>query len=172
MSRYDGFDVFVAAHSAALSRTAFFLTGDNEQAEDLLQEALTKTAARWPRVRDDNPRAYVRQVMLNHVRSVWRRSRRMKEHPIDDLSNRASDTDTATQVSDAAALMAALRLLGARQRAVLYLRFYEDRTEAETARQLGCSIGTVKSQTHDALARLRVIAPSLAPEPAASEANE
>jgi DNA-directed RNA polymerase specialized sigma24 family protein len=80
---YDGFREFFVARRGALSRTAFLLTGDHGEAEDLLQEALTKTVGRWRKVSaGDNPEGYVRQVMLNEVRSRWRRRRRGVEHPV------------------------------------------------------------------------------------------
>ena len=173
MGRYDGFDEFVAAQGPALSRTAFFLTGDRGHAEDLLQDALAKAAQRWRRLADDgNPSAYVRQVMLNRSRSLWRRRRRGIEHPLAVLPEPASHADVARDVTNVAALGDALRKVGPRQRAVLYLRYYEDLSEAETARTLGCSVGTVKRQTHDALGRLRVIAPELSPIIEPSEVNE
>jgi len=78
---YDGFREFFAARRVALSRAAFFLAGSESDAEDLLQDALAKTAARWPRLRDQNPEAYVRQVMLNAVRSRWRRRQKISEQP-------------------------------------------------------------------------------------------
>ncbi len=163
MGRYDGFEEFFAAQRLSLSRTALLLTGDRAAAEDLLQEALTRTAERWPRVTaQGDPTAYVRRIMLNDVRSAWRRQRRVHERPppvTDEIG-----VDFTTSVDAGAVLLPALRQLAPRQRAVLYLRFYEDRGEAETARLLGCSVGTVKSQTHDALARLRTVAPELAPQ--------
>lgn len=161
MDRYEGLREFFSARQAALSRTAFLLTGSAQAAEDLLQEALVKTVARWRRVREGNPEAYIRQVMLNDVRTRWRRRKRGVEHPTAELADVAEGRDLESDVADRDALGIALRKLAPRQRAVLYLRFYEDLPEAEVARQLGCSVGTVKSQTHDALARLRVSAPEL-----------
>ena len=78
---YDGFREFFAARRSALSRAAFFLAGSESDAEDLLQDALAKAAARWPGLRDQNPEAYVRQVMLNAVRSRWRRRQKISEQP-------------------------------------------------------------------------------------------
>lgn len=170
MGRYDGFEEFFLASRISLSRTALLLTGDPGAAEDLLQEALTRTAQRWPHVsaRGD-PTAYIRAIMLNDVRSAWRRRRRAdtRPAPVPD-----ADVDFTARVDADRLLLPALRQLAPRQRAVLYLRFYEDRSEAETARLLSCSIGTVKSQTHDALARLRAVAPELAPGWRESEVKE
>ncbi len=173
MGRYDGFEEFFAAQRLSLSRTALLLTGDRRAAEDLLQEALTRTAERWPRVTaQGDPTAYIKQIMLNDVRSAWRRRRRGSEHSVALVPDDAADVDFTTRVDASAHLLPALRQLAPRQRAVLYLRFYEDRSEAETARLLGCSTGTVKSQTHDALAKLRSVAPELAPNWRESEVNE
>jgi RNA polymerase sigma-70 factor (sigma-E family) len=159
---YEGFREFFAARRRALSRTAFLLTGDHGEAEDLLQEALTKTVGRWRKVSaGDNPEGYVRQVMLNEVRSRWRRRRRGSEQPSGELADRIDGRELETEAVDRSVLAAALRQLTPKQRSVLYLRFYEDMSETETAKTLGCAVGTVKSQTHDALAKLRIVAPEL-----------
>ncbi len=163
---YDGFREFVAARRIALSRAAFFLAGSESDAEDLLQDALAKTAARWPRLRDQNPEAYVRQVMLNAVRSRWRRRQKISERPTGDVPERANLEGAESNAVTKQLVSAALSRLTPRQRAVLWLRFYEDLSPVEAAPLLGCSVGTVKSQTHAALARLRQVAPELAPEPA------
>lgn len=173
VDRYEGFREFVAARGAALSKKAFLLTGDLTASEDLLQEALTKTAAHWPRVNaGDSPEAYVRQVMLNEIRSRWRRGRSGREYATADLPDSPGAADEATQVVQRSVLAKALRQLGPKQRAVLFLRFYEDLSEAETAELLGCSVGTVKRQAHEALARLRRIAPELAPASDIAEAKQ
>ncbi len=171
MSRYEGFEQFFAAQRLRLSRTALFLTGDPAAAEDLLQEALTRTAQRWSRVsRQGDPTAYVRQVMLNDVRSSWRHRQRVAKLPVRAEPANASADFTGAVVSGVV-LLDVLRQLAPRQRAVLYLRYYEDMGEAETARLLGCSVGTVKSQAHDALARLRRLAPELAPNASETESE-
>jgi len=162
VDRYEGFREFVQDRGQALSRTAYLLCGDHGAAEDLVQSALAKTAARWPTVHAaGSPEAYVRRVMVNERISWWRR--RHTEHPTRDLPDRASPGDESERVVHRMAIAAALAQLAPRQRAVIVLRFYEDLSEAETAAALGCGVGTVKRQTHDALARLRRIAPELAP---------
>lgn len=171
--RYEGFEEFFAAQRLPLSRTALLLTGDRAAAEDLLQEALTKTAQRWSRVAGrGDPTAYVRQVMLNDVRSSWRRRQRWSHRPLDAQPAPPGSADFTADVVTGAVLLDVLRQLAPRQRTVLYLRFYEDLGEAETARLLGCSVGTVKSQTHDALARVRQLAPELASDTTESEMTE
>lgn len=158
----DGFREFFAGCRTELSRAAFFLAGDALAAEDLLQDALVKTAARWDKVKTlAAPEAYVRTIMLNTVRSRWRRRQRIAEHPTDRLADRASGEDLETGVLDRDELARCLRALAPRQRAVLYIRFYLDLSESQTAEMLGCSVGTVKSQTYDALSRLRTTAPGL-----------
>lgn len=160
----DGFREFFVARRAALSRTAYFLAGSDGDAQDLLQEAMVAVAARWPRLRTGNPEAYARQVMLNRVRSRWRRRQRVREETTDQVPE-APDTRSQTDAAEVRQLLAgALRRLAPGHRAVLYLRFYEDLSPTEVAPLLGVSVGTVKSQTHDALARLRRVVPELAPD--------
>jgi RNA polymerase sigma-70 factor (sigma-E family) len=158
MDEYAGFTEFVAARSAALSRLAYLLTGDHGTAEDLLQDALTKAAMRWRRI--DLPEAFIRRTMYHQAVSGWRRRRRIREQPVaepDDAGGPDGSDDTVRRI----VLEHALARLTPRQRAVLVLRFYEDRTAVEAADLLGCSVGTVKSQTSHALERLRRVAPEL-----------
>lgn len=165
MDRLDGFRDFVAARGPAFSRMAYLLTGDHATAEDVVQEALIKTALRWRRVQaGGNPEAYVRQVILNQFRTWWSRRRRLAELPTASVPETAGRDDEAATVDRRLLLASALATLPPRQRAVLYLRYYEDRTEAETAAELGCTVGTVKRHAHDALARLRGRTPALHPD--------
>jgi RNA polymerase sigma-70 factor (sigma-E family) len=152
----DEFRDFYAGSARELSRAAFFLTGDVERAEELLQEALVRTAVHWRSVRrQPAPEAYVRKVMLNAVRSKWRRSRRLTEYPTGTDVEQESDENVEAAVLDREEFARKLRSLPPRQRAVLYLRYYLDLSVAESAELLGCSVGTVKSQSYDALRRLR-----------------
>jgi RNA polymerase sigma-70 factor (sigma-E family) len=148
-----GFDEFVDARYNRLVRTAYLLTRDNGLAEDLVQTALTKSWPKWRRIEQD-PEAYVRRVMVNTYATWWRRRWR-NEHPTEDLPDGA-DARHEQHVEDRTDLWRALGQLAPRQRAVIVLRFYEDQTETQTADILGCSVGTVKSQTSKALARLRI----------------
>jgi len=159
----EGFREFALARLGALSRTAYLLTGDHHAAEDLLQDTLVLVAARWSRVAaSDNPVAYVRRILYHEMVSSWRRNRyRRAEISYDTLPERA-DGDHATTVDRRIVLKRALARLTPRQRAVVVLRFYEDLSEADTAAALGCSVGTVKSQTSYALRRLRESSPELA----------
>ena len=161
MDRYAGFSEFVQARERALLRTAFLLTADVQLAEDLLQSALAKAALHWPRIRAGQPEAYIRSALYRESVSRWRRRRGISEVPTASMPERAG-VSHEDEIDLRFAVIAALRRLAPRQRAVLVLRFYEDLSEGQTAEALGCSVGTVKSQTHDALRRLRSVAPELA----------
>jgi RNA polymerase sigma-70 factor (sigma-E family) len=151
-----GFDAFVAGRQAALSRTAYLLTGDHHLAQDLVQAALLQAARHWKRIHT-SPEAYVRRAMYHQNISWWRR-RRLTESPLLGHDGAADAADTDLRLS----LDQALARLTPKQRTVLVLRFYEDLTEVETARALSLSTSTVKSTSRQALARLRVLAPELA----------
>jgi RNA polymerase sigma-70 factor (sigma-E family) len=152
MGASPDFDEFVAARSGRLLRTAYLLTRDQGLAEDLLQTALAKAWFAWSRI--DDPEAYVRRIIVNTYSSWWRRKWH-GEHPADELPEDSAH-DHADGSSASHDMWQALGRLPRRQRAVIVLRYYEDLTEAETARLLECSVGTVKSQTSKALAKLRI----------------
>lgn len=160
MANKAEFDEFVLARSPALVRTAYLLVQDEGLAEDLLQTALTKAWFAWGRIQD--PEAYVRRVMVTTSASWWRR-RWNSETPTAAPPEREPH-ERSDVVADEQDLWDALRHLPRRQRAVVVLRYLEDRTEADTADLMGCSVGTVKSQCSKALAKLRVDA-ALAPAP-------
>jgi RNA polymerase sigma-70 factor (sigma-E family) len=150
----SAFTDLVATRSGALFRTAYLVVGDHQLAQDLLQEALVKAYAAWPRLRDPSKaEAYVRRTIVTTATS-WRRRRSFHERPIETVPERSSD-DATEQLVVQDALWAELRSLPPRQRAALVLRYYEDLTEAQTAEAMGCSVGTVKSQVSDALTKLR-----------------
>ncbi len=154
------FDAFVATRTQALLRTAYLLVQDEGLAEDLLQTSLTKAWFAWSRI-EGEPEASVRRILVTTSASWWRR-KWTRETPTAELPERVS-SDGSHDWQD---LWDAIGNLPGRQRAVVVLRYVEDRTEAETARLLGCSIGTVKSQCAKALAKLRLDA---ALEPAVDE---
>ncbi|HVU75191.1 MAG TPA: SigE family RNA polymerase sigma factor [Mycobacteriales bacterium] len=148
------FHAYVRDRSPALLRTAYLLTGNADEAEDLLQDALARLLNAWSRVREEDALdAYVRRTMVNLRTSRWR-LRRVHTVPVAELPETAVH-DPHSSPFDRDAMWAALLRLPPRMRAVLVLRFYEDLTEAEAAAALGCSIGTVKSQTSRALTKLR-----------------
>lgn len=147
------FDAFVRARSGALLRSAYLLTHDHGLAQDLVQTALTKAWLAWRRIEGD-PEPYVRRVLFNTFATSWRRRWRGERVTSDPPDPVVSDrTEAAGAGHD---LWEAMGRLPRRQRAVVVLRYYEDRTEAETAELLGISPGTVKSQLSKALAKLRV----------------
>ncbi|NEA36272.1 SigE family RNA polymerase sigma factor [Streptomyces sp. SID13031] len=154
MNRPTDFEEFASTQYAALLRTAYLLTQNRATAEDLVQATLAKCWLSWKRVSNDNPMPYVRRTMLNTYTSWWRR-RWNAEYPTDELPH-VEDPGGHHAVDTRTDLDEALRRLPKRMRAVIVLRFYEDLTETETARVLGCSVGTVKSQTSRALAKLRI----------------
>ena len=150
----DAFRDFVVGRSPSLLRTAYLLTGDWGHAEDLLQTSLAKVYRAWSRLRDhDNLDAYVRRVMVNTQTTWWRRAWKA-EQPTGSLPDWPGP-DATHATDDRDRLRRALLTLPARQRAAVVLRHYEDMSEAETAKLLGCSVGTVKSQCSRGLAKLR-----------------
>jgi RNA polymerase sigma-70 factor (sigma-E family) len=166
VSDADDFAEFVAARSGALLRTAYLLTGNRQDAEDLVQTALVKVVPKWGRLREHEP--YVRRVMVNESISRWRRGR-WRETPTAEVRDRAiPDPDLAGRL----ALRQALAQLAPRQRAVIVLRYFDDLTEAQTADALGIAVGTVKSQARDALTRLRTLVPDLDAERLPSPTGE
>ena len=149
------FDTYVHARSGALLRLAFLLTGDAHLAEDLVQTALVKVMGRWEQVTaGGDPHAYVRKVLL-HTALGWRRRRWHGERPSDPLPDMGGSPDQTAVIDSRERLRRALLQLPARQRAAVVLRHYEDLSEQDVARELGCSVGTVKSQTARGLDRLR-----------------
>ena len=151
----DEFAEFVTRWSPALLRVAFLLTSDRGEAEDLLQTALAKTYLSWDRIRDrEAVDGYVRRVMVNTQTSWWRR-RKVDERPTDELPEPGGGRDSTADLDLHDALWSALATLPKRQRAMVVLRYYEDLSEAETAQVMGVSVGTVKSTTSRALAKLR-----------------
>jgi RNA polymerase sigma-70 factor (sigma-E family) len=160
----DEFDAFVRSRTGPLLRSAYLLTGDQHLAEDLVQAALVRTHRYWSRLHaTGNAEAYTRTVMY-HIQVSWWRRRRFREAYPGDLPEPApSGRDLGTDAALRLAVRTALAQLGPRQRAVVVLRYFEDRTEPEVAEILGISVGTVKSATFKALRRLRQVAPHLNP---------
>jgi RNA polymerase sigma-70 factor (sigma-E family) len=148
------FEQFAASRLPALLRYAAVLTGDREQARDLVQDVLTRAYAKWSRIeRADRPDAYVHRMVTNaFLNTRRRRSPRLvpltRRHA-EELPDRPApepDDDLRTRVW----------ALPRQQRAVLVLRYYEGLADTEIAALLGCSLSTVRSNAARALARLRV----------------
>jgi RNA polymerase sigma-70 factor (sigma-E family) len=152
MDREPAFSAYVAARRAQLFRTACLLCGDPHRAEDIVQDALARLYANWPRVcRADNVEGYVRRILVNSHYSDRRRPwRRETATTSADLQ-----LEPGMAPEDADAIWTAIRGLPPGQRKVIVLRHIWDRSVEETAADLGISPGTVKTQTRDALAALR-----------------
>lgn len=150
---------FVAVRSVELLRLAYVLAGDQHSAEDLLQSALTKAAAHWGRIHSA-PESYVRRIMYREQINRWRRSTRNRETAVAQVPEPATQDPTAG-TDTRMALRGALLALPPGKRAVLVLRYLEDLPETQVAEILGCTVGTVRSQTHKAIAQLRSALPAL-----------
>ncbi len=149
MREPDGFGEFVAAHSRALLRAAWLLTGDWSAAEDLVQTALAAAWPRWATI--GNPSGYVHRVMTTtYLR--WQRRRWTGEvatESVPEVETGSGDPESRRVLLDA------LSTLPRQQRAAIVLRYFADLSEADTAAALGCSVGAVKSHTSRAVAKLR-----------------
>jgi RNA polymerase sigma-70 factor (sigma-E family) len=158
--RDEQFHSFVLSHRPGLVRTATLLTaGDGHLAEDLVQSALTKLYVAWPSFRRaDNPEGYLRRTLVNALTDERRRWWRRHERSMADPPDRVRDEPAGGDVDEG--LRSALRGLPPKMRAAVVFRYFYDLDVADTADALGCSVGTVKSQTARALDRLRnVLAP-------------
>jgi RNA polymerase sigma-70 factor (sigma-E family) len=152
------FSAFALARSGALHRAAYLMVGDAQLAQDLVQEALTRTYVAWPRLRDPrNAEAYCRKAITTTAISWFRRKGWRNEQPTETLPEGAGQRIAGHDASivEQDALWRVLQTLPPRQRAALVLRYYEDLTEVQTAEAMGCAVGTVKSQVSAALAKLR-----------------
>lgn len=154
--RRADFERFVNANADALLRTAYLIVWDLPEAEDLVQETLLKVAKRWPRVnRMDRPQAYARRILINLALDGSRGHRRRQQELTGQMAPDHPDHAGDPAVIDARGeLVSALAELPPRQRAVLVLRYYLDLSESDVAAALKCSLGTVKSTSSRALARL------------------
>ena len=152
------FTAYVRDRGPVLLRAARALTADPDDAEDLLQTALTRTYLAWDRIADHRALdGYVRRTLVNTRTSQWRR-RRVDEYACAEPPEPASPAraeDTAEEQAVRDTVWRALRRLPPRQRAMVVLRFYEDLSEVRTAQLMGVSVGTVKSTVSRALTKLR-----------------
>jgi RNA polymerase sigma-70 factor (sigma-E family) len=172
--READFAAYLAARQPSLLRTAYLLTGNRHDAEDLVQTAFAKLYLSWDKVRDQGSMdGYVRRILVNEHNSLWRHAWKRREHTAEDTVLHALDTPHHDSPDDGvgATLWDVVQTLPRKARAVVVLRYYEELSEAETAAVLGISVGTVKSQTSRALAALRARAPQNL-NPRASEEND
>jgi RNA polymerase sigma-70 factor (sigma-E family) len=155
MEEPDGFREFVDAHSRGLLRAGWLLTGNWASAEDLVQTALAAAWPRWATIRRvESAEAYVQKIMVTTFLR-WQRRRWVGEIPTNPLPDRHESADAWAVVDCRQPLLAAVSELPPRQRAVIVLRYFVDMSESQVAEILGCSVGSVRSNTGKALARLR-----------------
>lgn len=153
--RDEEYRAYVEARRASLVRTATFLAcGDHHAAEDLVQTALMRMYVAWPRVRQDTVDAYARKALVNALIDTRRRGFARHEHARSELPEVAAPEPPAPTDTEHT-VFAALSALPARMRAAVILRHLCELSVSETAEALGCSEGTVKSQTSRALEALR-----------------
>lgn len=154
------FSEFVQARGGVLWRTAWLLTGERTSAEDLLQTALVKAWPHYDRVSGRGSFEAYMHTTLATTYAGWRRRRWWGETPTEDLVRHEGTGPEGTgheaaDLEGAYDVRLALGELSAQQRAVVVLRYFCDQTEVETARALGCSVGSVKTHHARALERLR-----------------
>jgi RNA polymerase sigma-70 factor (sigma-E family) len=152
------FTAFAQANTPALYRIAYLLCGDQHRAQDLVQLALERTFKAWKKVGDGDPFAYARRVLATARIDTWRRTRRevLTDDPTGSTRVRSAPASDA-QLAERDRLVRALMSLSVKQRRVVVLRYLLDRSESDTAAELGISTGTVKSTASRALARLRTL---------------
>jgi RNA polymerase sigma-70 factor (sigma-E family) len=155
-SRDEEFGEFMRDRASQLHQSAYLLCGDWHHAHDLVQDTLVKAYQHWRRVRQaDSPDAYVRRILLNEARGRWRRRERAVPVSRFPEGREPVAPDATDEIARRAELLQALLALPLRQRATVILRYVEGMSERETAAVLGCSEGTVKSQSARAVATLR-----------------
>jgi RNA polymerase sigma-70 factor (sigma-E family) len=148
---------FVAASQQRLRRSAYLMTGDWAAAADATQEALVRVYVAWPRLeRNGGLPTYARRALVSSVIDASRR-RSTRERYEDRAPGDTVAPDPSGDVVDRRVLMEALAELPQRQRACVVLRYFDDLSVTDTAHALGCSEGTVKSQTSKAIGRLRQV---------------
>lgn len=153
MRKHDvEFREYVEQASGRLLRLSFLLVGDREAAQDLLQDVLERLFVRWPKVQD--PDAYVRRALANTAANRWRSRSRKPESPMPAHLDVAAPEAPPSRRDE---LVTALSELPHGQRSVVVLRYLEDLSVEQVAALLGCSTGTVKSQTARALPKLRAL---------------
>jgi RNA polymerase sigma-70 factor (sigma-E family) len=160
--RDTSFAEFMDLGGPALLRTAWFLTGDTDRAQELTQAALVKTYLVWHKIDRDNPLAYARRCLVNHKIDVWRATR---HEVVTDLTSPGFEfvsgswpklNESAVETTDHRDdLVRRLSRLPEQQRKIVVLRYYADQSEAAVADALDISIGTVKSAASRGLAALR-----------------
>jgi RNA polymerase sigma-70 factor (sigma-E family) len=155
-TRDQEFTAFMESAAPQLARTAWLLCGDAHQADELVQQALTRTYLAWDTARDRDPLAYARRLLANRRIDLWRKHRREVLLSPSDLPESAHD-DGTRRLADRDRLVRALATLTPKQRRIVVLRHLVGLSEREVADDLGVSLGTVKSTASRGLAHLRVV---------------
>ncbi len=143
----------LSARGERLLHAAVLLAGSHADGEDLLQTALERVFRHWKRI-DGNPEGYLRSTLYHLAADGWRRKGALRAR-LALLARPETQPDQTTPVEQRDQLIRLLRDLPPRQRTAIVLRYWEDLTEAEAARLMGCSVGTVKAATSRGLRRLR-----------------
>lgn len=148
--RSQRFEAFFAAESQRLQRFAAWLTGDSNKAADLAQEAFARAYTHWGKIQNEDPTAYTRRIVVNLVRSAHRRRLLETRH-----RGRGVETVPPVEVEEWLRIADALKGLPPIRRATIVLRFYEDMSVEQIAAALDRPIGSVKSDVHRGIKRLR-----------------
>jgi RNA polymerase sigma-70 factor (sigma-E family) len=156
-------EALLADKGEHLLRTAILLAGSRAEGEDLLQAALERVIRRWRWIRGD-PEGYLRRTLHHLAIDGWRAKQTWRAR-LGLLAAPEAAADTAGAVDERDRVVRLLRQLPPRQRAAVVLRYWEDLTEAETAKVMNCSVGTVKSAVSRGLARLRELSAATGPPP-------
>ena len=154
--RDEHFALFFQAQAESLRRFGVFLTGDPERGADLAQEAMARVYRKWGRIQSGDPNAYARRIVLNLVRGAHRRNLVARRHKQHEASTEVHPSRSG-EIDDWLEVSAALRQLPVARRAVVVLRFYEDMSERQIADTLDRPLGTVKSDLHRGLKKLKEI---------------
>lgn len=156
-TREEEFRAFFMSEGEKVRRLAVFMTGDADRGADMAQEALARIYRHWGRIKNHDPGPYCRRILVNLVRSAHRRSLLERKHAEGRPRGEAITQDHNRRVDDWLQLAPALKQLPPMRRAVIVLRFYEDMTEAQIAHVLDRPLGTVKSDIHRGLAKLKAL---------------
>jgi RNA polymerase sigma-70 factor (sigma-E family) len=156
-SREEEFQAFFMSEAERIRRLAVFLTGDADRGADLAQEALVRTYRHWGRIKNHDPGPYCRRILVNLVRSAHRRSLLERRHIEARPPGEGVVGGPDRHVDDWLRLAPALKQLPPLRRAVIVMRFYEDMTEAQIAHALNRPLGTIKSDIHRGLAKLKAL---------------
>ncbi|RIJ76298.1 SigE family RNA polymerase sigma factor [Nakamurella silvestris] len=151
------FEQFLEAEMPGLVRFSRILTGDRQDAHDVLADALIKTGKNWEGVGAvADPPAYVRRIVVNTYLADRRKAVRRRTTPVAAVSSAVATPDFSGQIDNRDLLHQSLKQLAPQQRAVVVLRYYQDLDDAAIAAVVGTSVSTVRSNISRALTHLRV----------------